>query len=153
MNRAKRTYKNAGAQTLQGWVEARTYWDAPDTDLFTVKGIALVLGINRNAVKQIPVQRILIDKRGYYRKGDIRAWMDADLQQPDSLLRKLQAAQAKAKEKMRTQPSRRYVSGQLNKEESRQVREEAMNNRDKDPDSYEAWRFPFLLFAARSKKK
>jgi hypothetical protein len=153
MSNPKRTYKNAGAQTTQGWLEARTFWDAPDADLFTVKGISLVLGINRNAVKQIPVPRIMIDKRGYYRKGDIRGWMEVDLQQPDSLLRKLQAEQDKATERKRTQPSRRYISGQLNKEESRQVREQAMNNRDKAPDSYEAWRFPFLLFATRPKKK
>ena len=103
----KRAYKNASAQTRQGQLESLRYWDAPDTDFFTVKGISLVLGINRNAVIQIPVQRIMIDKRGYYRKGDIRAWVELDGKASDSLLLKLMHAQTEAREITRAQPSRR----------------------------------------------
>lgn len=150
MGNPKRTYKNAGAQTVQGRLEVLRYWDAPDSDFFTVKGISLVLEINRNAVKQIPVQRIMIDKRGYYRKGDIRAWMESDLKRPDSLLLTLRAAQAKAVDRTRA-PSRRYVSGQLDKDQARQVREGISTNR-KDA-GYEAWRFPILSSSTRSRKK
>lgn len=153
MNTPKRTYKNAGAQTLQGCFEARTYWDAPDTDLFTVKGISLVLGINRNAVKQIPVQRILIEKRGYYRKGDVLAWIEVDLQQEDSLLRKLQAAQAKAMERMYKQPSRHYVSGQPSKEEARAATLQGARNQGKTQDGFSAWRTPSLFNRSPGKKK
>lgn len=138
---------------MQGRLEVLRYWDAPDSDFFTVKGISLVLGINRNAVNQVPVQRIMINKRGYYRKGDIRAWMESDLKQPDSLLLTLRAAQAKAVERKRAHPSRRYVSGQLDKDHARQAREKTSTNRDKEPDSYEAWRFPFLSASIRSRKK
>lgn len=147
MEKLKRTYKNAGAQTQQGRLEALRFWDALDSDLFTVKGISLVLGINRNAVIQIPVQRIMIDKRGYYRKGDIQAWVELDGKAPDSLLLKLIHAQTEAKQKMRTQSARRYISGMINKEEAKQARKKTITNRHKAPDSVEAQRFPFLLSA------
>lgn len=135
---------------MQGRLESIQYWDAPDTDLFTVKGISLVLGINRNAVAQIPVQRIMIDKRGYYRKGDVRAWVEMDGKQPDSLLLKLRDEQTRAEEKIRTQRSRRYVSGQQNKDEAKQAREKTKENRHKEPDKDQDWMlemFPFLVGA------
>lgn len=140
MEKPKRTYKNAGTQSAQGRREGRLlYWDAPDSDLFTVKGISLVLGIRLQMVKQIPVQRIMIDKRGYYRKGDIRAWMEADLARPDSLLKKLQAEHAKTVARMSKQPSRRYQAGMLGKDEAKQARELSKANKDTPPmDAYEA---------------
>jgi hypothetical protein len=47
---------------------------------------------------------------------------------------------------MRTQRSRRYISGQLDKEGVKEARKKTQANRHKAPDSEEAWRFPFLLF-------
>lgn len=153
MNRSRRTYKNAGAQTVQGRIEARTYWDAPDSDLFTIKGISLVLGINRNAVKQIPIQRIMIDKRGYYRKGDVLAWMEVDLQQEDSLLRKLQGAQDKATERKYKQPSRHYVSGQPSKKAPLEATLQDARSQAKTSEGVSAWRIPSSFNRPLGKKK
>jgi hypothetical protein len=67
-------------------------------------------------VKQIPVERRMIDKRGYYRKGDIEAWLVEDMASADSLARKLRAQHAESLKRISKEPSRRYRSGQLDKE-------------------------------------
>lgn len=119
MNQPKRKYKNAGTQTAQGRTEYMSFWQAAPQDLFTVTGIALVLGINRNAVVQIPVKRHLIDKRAYYRKGDIEAWLNTEIAMPDGLLRQLQIKQESAVNRMRKHRSRIYTPDKQNAEESK----------------------------------
>lgn len=142
MIKPKRTYQGAGTQTLQGNLEMLRWGDAPASDLFTVKCISLVLGIRLQKVAQIPVQRIMIDKRGYYRKGDIQAWAAEDSKQPESLLAKLNAEHGKTMARINKQPSRRYRSGELNVVEAKEAREKTKTNRLTEPDQYEAWRYP-----------
>lgn len=142
MIQPKRTYQNAGMQTLQGNLEMLRWGDAPASDLFTVKCISLVLGIRLQKVAQIPVERIMIDKRGYYRKGDIQAWAAADAEQSESLLAKLNAEHGKTMARINKQPSRRYRSGELNVVEAKEAREKTKINRLKEPDVYEAWLRP-----------
>lgn len=156
MIKPKRTYQNAGAQTLQGHLEMLRWGDAPATDLFTVKCISLVLGIRLQKVAQIPVQRIMIDKRGYYRKGDIQEWAAADAKQSESLLATLNAEHAKTVARLKTQPSRRYRPGELNAAEAEVAREKTKTNRLKQPDAYEAWLCPSsvrLVQRLRDEKK
>lgn len=147
IEKPKRTYRNAGIQNQQGMREAnRLYHKAQDSDLFTVKCISLVLGIRLQMVKQLPVERIMIDKRGYYRKGDIRAWLEVDMSKPDSLIKKLRDEHAKSVARMRKQPSRFYTSeGGLTKDEAKQAREKTKTNRLQDADPYEAWRYPWVV--------
>jgi hypothetical protein len=142
MIKPKRTYQNAGAQTLQGNLEMLRWGDAAASDLFTVKCISLVLGIRLQKVAQIPVQRIMIDKRGYYRKGEIQAWAALDAKQPESLLVKLNAEHGKTMARINDQPSRRYRPGELNAAEVKEAREKTKTNRLKEPDEYEAWLCP-----------
>lgn len=142
MIKPKRTYQNAGMQTLQGNLEMLRWGDAAASDLFTVKCISLVLGIRLQKVAQIPVQRIMIDKRGYYRKGDIQAWAAEDAKQPESLLVKLNAEHAKTVARIKQQPSRIYRPGAMNTEEAKEAQENTKTNRLKEPDEYEAWRCP-----------
>lgn len=139
MEKPKKTYANAGMQTRQGWREARRlYWDAADTDYITVPGIALILGINRNWVKKIPVKRYMIDKRGYYLKGEIKSWMEEDLARPDSLLKQLQEDQRKIDAKQKAQPSRIYNPSSLTKEEAQQAKAKSEKNKTVMPtDPYE----------------
>ena len=115
MTDKRKTYSNAGAQAAQAHLEIRKYGSLADDDFITLKTVALVLGINRNKVCQLPVQFTLVDKRKVYRKGDIREWLALDAQQPESLLRRLREEQILAEEKKAKHPSRRYVSGQLSK--------------------------------------
>jgi hypothetical protein len=119
MNQPKRKYKNAGTQTAQGRTEYMSFWQAEPQVLFTVTGIALALGINRNAVVQIPVKRYLIDKRAYYRKGDIEAWLNTEIAMPDGLLRQLQIKQESAEKRMRKHRSRIYTPEKQSAEESK----------------------------------
>jgi hypothetical protein len=142
MIKPKRAYQNAGMQTQQGRLEMHRWGDAPASDLFTVKCISLVLGIRLQKVTQIPVQRIMIDKRGYYRKGDIQAWAAEDAKQPESLLAELNAEHAKTVARIKKQPSRIYRAGELNTEEAKEAQAKTKTNRLKEPDEYEAWRYP-----------
>jgi hypothetical protein len=145
MNNKKKSYPNAGAQTQQAWIDMEKYDKAPDDFFMTIKTVSLVLGINRNKVRQIPVRRHMIDKLGYYRKGDIQEWRAHDESQQDSLLRKLQAEQAAAVAKIAKQPSRRYVGGPMNKDDAKQAREKTKVNMGKvlSPDEV-AWRHPWF---------
>ena len=119
MKETRRTYKNAGAQTDQGEIDALRFWSADAGDFFTVKGISLVLDINRNAVVKIPVRRYLIDKRAYYRKGDIENWIELDLSSSESLLQQLQLQQRNAEKRLRKHKSRIYTSGNQSPSEAR----------------------------------
>lgn len=156
MSEPKRSYRNAGVQSQQGRFEALRWADAPASDLFTVKCISLVLGIRLQKVTEIPVQRIMINKRGYYRKGDVQAWMAEDAKQPESLLAKLGAEHAKTIARMKKQPSRKYSGRGLNKAEAAEARSKTETNRLKEPDTYEAWRYPKSLdyfWKLQSRKK
>lgn len=121
MEKQKRTYANAGQQNSQGWSEMHRYGEFGPDHLVTVKCVSLVLGIRLQMVKQIPVTRRMINKCGYYRKGDIEAWIAEDLAKPDSLLRALREQHAKSLKRIADDPSRRYVSGQLKGQELREV--------------------------------
>lgn len=149
-------YQNAGMQTQQGREELLRYWDAPDSDMFTVKCISLVLGIRLQKVREIPVRRIMIDKRGYYRKGDIQAWLEIEGGRPDSLLADLREEHAKTVERMSRQPSRRYRNQSLSAGESKAAREKTKTNRLKEPDEYEALLVPAsveLVWSLQDKNK
>ena len=142
MDNPKRAYLNAGSQTTQGRIESLKFYDAPDFALFTVKCISLVLGIRLQKVVQIPVKRVMLDKRGYYKKGEIQAWMEEDLGHPDSLLKRLREEYEKTVKRMRAQPSRFYKAGQISNEEAQQAREKTKVNVLKEPDAYEALYWP-----------
>lgn len=124
----RRTYSNAGAQTQLAYRELIRYGGGTDEDLLPVKTVSIILGINRNKVVQIPVARRLIDKRAYYRRCDVCAWVEVDLQQPESLLAKLREEQAKAIERMRKQPSRYYDQAELSKEEAKAAKAKTRSN-------------------------
>ena len=113
MNKPKRTYSGAGAQTTQGFYEVLRYGTFGPDHLVTVKCVSLVLGIRLQMVKQIPVARRMINKCGYYRKGDIEAWLAEDLSKPDSLLRSLREQHAKSQDRIAAEPSRKYVRSQV----------------------------------------
>lgn len=154
MDKPKRTYFNAGVQTKQAQLEAVRYWDAEDDYLVPVKTIAIIYNINRNKVCKIPVQRRMIDKRGYYRKGDIKAWAEEDLARPDSLLKKLREEHKQAQDRIKLQPSRRYVSGQQEGNEARQAKERSKANKNKPPmDAYEAGLIDYLNQLAYWRRK
>ena len=100
----------------------RRYGEFGPDHLVTIQCIAMVLGIRLQMVRQIPVERRIIDKRGYYRKGDVETWLAEDLAKPDSLLRGLRAQHAKSLERIVTEPSRRYVTSQLSKKMESEVK-------------------------------
>lgn len=141
MNQPKRKYKNAGTQTEQGRTEYKNFWQAAPEEFFTVTGIALVLGINRNAVVQIPVKRYLIDKRAYYRKGDIEAWLNSEIVIPDGLLRQLQIKQESAEKRMRKHRSRVYTPDKQNAEESKASKAASKENIRRNKEIGDEWWF------------
>jgi hypothetical protein len=108
----KRTYDGAGTQKQQGWSEMRRYGEFGPDRLVTVHCVALVLGIRLQMVKQIPVKRHMIEKRGYYRKGDIDAWLAQDLASADSLALHLRTQHAESLRRHAKEPSRRYSGDQ-----------------------------------------
>jgi hypothetical protein len=142
MKQEPRKYANAGMQGLQGRVEMRQYINAEDATLFTVKCISLVLGIRLQMVKQIPVTRIMIDKRGYYRKGDIGAWLAKDMASPESLIEKLRDEHAKTLMRMMKHGSRRYRSGELDPADAKAAKEATTTNRLKPASADEIMRDP-----------
>jgi hypothetical protein len=61
-------------------IDASKFFDpsAPETDIFALPLVAIALGIGRNKMCKIPVKRIMIDKRAFYKKGDILDWTLSD---------------------------------------------------------------------------
>jgi hypothetical protein len=133
MTKPKRTYSNAGAQTVLAQIGAVRFWNESEDYLVPVKTIAIVFKINRNKVNLIPVQKRMIDKRGYYRKGDVLAWAYEDSKQPDSLLQRLQEEQSKTNERLRRQPYRKYVSGQPSREDAKKMNKNSDDSGDCSP--------------------
>lgn len=133
MTKPKRTYSNAGAQTVLAQIGAVRFWNESEDYLVPVKTIAIVFKINRNKVNLIPVQKRMIDKRGYYRKGDVLAWADEDRKQPDSLLQRLQEEQSKTNERLRRQPYRRYVSGQPSRKDAKKMNKNSDDSEGRSP--------------------
>lgn len=152
MEKPKRTYPNAGAQTQLAYRELMRYGSGTDDDLLPVKTVSMILGISRNKVVQIPVARRLHDKRVYYRKGDVRAWMDLDAQQPDSLLKRLRADYAQASEKIKRQPSRRYYTAEETSAEAAANKKRTEQTKDAVPtDSYELRRISWTADWGRAR--
>lgn len=152
MKSETRSYANAGMQQQQGWAEMRKYADADSDTLFTVKCISLVLGIRLQMVKQIPVHRIMIDKRGYYRKGDIVALLAVDMANPDSIIEKLRDEHANSIKRMLKQPSRRYRStaDDLSPDDAKAAKEVSKTNRLKPPNLSEMARDPGIARKIRT---
>jgi len=90
-----------------------------------VQCVAMVLGIRLQMVSKIPVQRHMVDKRAYYRKGDIDDWLQADLAREDSLARQLRAQHAESLKRIAKEPSRRYVRGQASKSSAKEEKPKA----------------------------
>lgn len=94
--------------------DASIFWDAQETDIFPLPQVAIVLGISRNRMCNIPVQRFIVDKRAYYKKSDILEWALStdgkkllnELRDKNSKLKKLTQARTKAYEQLAT----RHVS-------------------------------------------
>lgn len=146
MQKEKRTYSNAGAQKLQGFVELAKYGSSSDETLFTVKCISLVLGIRLQMVKQIPVTRRMIEKRGYYRKGDISAWLAIDMADPQSLIEKLRDEHAKTLGRtLFKNGTSRYRSGELGPSEAKAARAASKANRLKPVTADELVRDPKIV--------
>lgn len=55
-------------------VEAGKFWETLESDIFSLPVVAVALGIGRNKMNQIPVARIMIDKRAFYQKAAILDW-------------------------------------------------------------------------------
>ena len=136
-----RTYSNAGAQTQLAYRELMRYGSGTDDDMLPVKTVSMILGISRNKVIQIPIQRRLYDKRVYYRRGDVRAWLELDAQQPEKLLEKLRADYRQAREKIKKHPSRRYYTATETTAEAATNKKRTEQIKDAVPtDSYELHR-------------
>lgn len=60
--------------------KAARFWsaDSPDDELFPLPVVAAALGVGRNSMCALPVTARLIDKRKYYRKGDVIRFLDSD---------------------------------------------------------------------------
>ena len=73
-------------------MDANQFWTAPESDIFPLPVVAVALGIGRNQMCQIPVARIMIENRAYYRKSDILNWAIAEqVNGKDNLLLKIRA--------------------------------------------------------------
>lgn len=55
-------------------IEANNFQTAPESDIFPLPIVAIALGIGRNKMNQIPVARIMINKRAFYKKCAILDW-------------------------------------------------------------------------------
>jgi hypothetical protein len=131
MTKPKRAYSNAGMQTQQGLRDVLSYGTAHPSALFPLKTISVILGIRLQKLVLIPVQRIMVDKRAYYRKGDIQEWIKDEDGKSDGLLAQLREEYAKTKARLKQHPSRRYVSGQISKEEAKEAKARTRVNREK----------------------
>lgn len=73
-------------------IAANQFWTAPESDIFPLPVVAIALGIGRNKMCKIPVKRIMVERRAFYRKSDILNWALAEQARgKDSLLLKLRA--------------------------------------------------------------
>lgn len=73
-------------------IAANQFWTAPESDIFPLPVVAIVLGIGRNKMCKIPVKRIMVERRAFYRKSDIVEWAIAEQAKGgDNLLLKLRA--------------------------------------------------------------
>lgn len=59
-------------------IDANKFWDAPETDILPLPLVAVALGVGRNRMHHVPVERIKIQGRAYYRKSDILDWALSD---------------------------------------------------------------------------
>lgn len=95
-------------------LDANRFWDAQETDTFPLPLVAIVLGVGRNRMSKIPVQRFMVDKRAYYKKCEILDWALStdgkkllnELKDKNSKIKKITQARAKAYEQIAT----RHVS-------------------------------------------
>lgn len=76
-------------------IDAGKFWDASETDILPLPLVAIALGIGRNRMCSVPVGRIMIDKRAYYKKGDILDWALSD--EGKILLNELKSRKSKIK--------------------------------------------------------
>ena len=73
-------------------IDANQFWTAPESYIFSLPIVAIALGIGRNKMCQIPVKRIMVERRACYRKSDILNWAIAEqVKGKDNLLLKLRA--------------------------------------------------------------
>jgi hypothetical protein len=128
-DKAKRTYSGAGMQGHQGWMELQKYGTAHPDTLFTVKCISLVLNIQLQMVKLLPVRRQLIDKRGYYKKSDISAWLALDMAKPDSLIEKLRNEYAEITKRALANKRSRYHRARLSPAEAKAAKDATKINK------------------------
>lgn len=96
LNKPVRPSPNAGIAKERARGE---FLAAHESAYVSLPGVALWLGINRNDMKQIPVARGVVDKRIVYVKRAIVDWKQKDAMLSISLLRTLQAKQARADER------------------------------------------------------
>lgn len=122
MSEPKRRYAGAGQQKTLARDEVLRYGEFGPDHLLTIYCVAEILVIRLQKVCQIPVGRRIIDKRVYYRKGDIEAWLVEDMAKPDSLLSELRAQHAKSRKRIVMEPSREYKSSMLEKVEKAQAK-------------------------------
>lgn len=59
-------------------IEANQFWASPESDLFPLPVVAFALGIGRNNMHRVPVDRILVKGRAFYRKSDILDWAETE---------------------------------------------------------------------------
>lgn len=136
MEQPKRRYTKAGGMTARhADLEFINYWSAPDSDLFSVKCASAVLKIRKQMVVKLELPRHMIEKRAYYRKGDIQALLMADQIEPNKLLRDLQENHRQVQIKQQKHPSTSYksVTGTLLPHEKKAAKQASKANRKKPP--------------------
>jgi len=114
-------------------IEYSNYWKAPDSELVSVKCASLVLHVRLQAVVKLGLSCHLVEKRAYYLKSDIEAFLQADQVEPNQLLRDLQENHRQVQVKQQAHPSTRYrsVTGTLLPNESKVAKQASKGNRKK----------------------
>lgn len=73
-------------------IDANKFWTASDEEIFPLPIVAIALGIGRNKMCKIPVNRVMVLNRACYKKSDILDWCENEsIKGIDSLLLKLRS--------------------------------------------------------------
>ncbi len=102
-------------------------------DLITLRYAAEVLNVRLQAVVKLGLPRYMVAKKAAYKKRDIEAFLMADLETPNALLRELQEEHRQVQLKQRAHPSTRYRSttGNLSSDEAKAAKQASKANQGK----------------------
>lgn len=113
------------------------FQDNNGDDLITLGYAAEVLSVRLQAVVKLGLPRYMVAKKAAYKKKDIEAFLMADLETPNALLRELQEEHRQVQIKQQAHPSTRYrsVAGKhvLRPDEAKAAKQASKANRKKPP--------------------